>query len=236
MRYVGGKARIAKWIRDHVVAIADEYRGMSLTYVEPFVGSGAVLEKVAPQFEKIIANDVHPDLIRMWHALCREDWEPPQYMHEREYQELQSSVVPSALRGYAGFCLSFGGKWMAGFESRIPSQHGERLSVLRRARRLRHVQWHNTDYAELCIPPGSIVYCDPPYINTQGYANGDFDHLRFWSIADQWVEQGAIVFVSEYTAPPHWPIIDEHPRSSVLGASTGQKDDKRVERLFLRRP
>ena len=41
MRYVGGKARIAKWIRDHVLAVADEYRGVALTYVEPFVGSGA---------------------------------------------------------------------------------------------------------------------------------------------------------------------------------------------------
>lgn len=43
MRYVRGKARIAKWIRDHINAVADEYRGVALTYVEPFVGSGAVL-------------------------------------------------------------------------------------------------------------------------------------------------------------------------------------------------
>ena len=46
MRYVGGKARIAKWIRDHISAVADEYRGVPLTYVEPFVGSGAVLEQI----------------------------------------------------------------------------------------------------------------------------------------------------------------------------------------------
>ena len=59
MRYVEGKARIAKWIRDHILAVADEYRGVPLTYVEPFVGSGAVLEQIVrtKRFARHIAND-----------------------------------------------------------------------------------------------------------------------------------------------------------------------------------
>jgi DNA adenine methylase len=238
VRYVGGKARIAKWIRDHILAVADDYRGMRLTYVEPFVGSGAVLEQVAPHFERVIANDIHPDLIRMWYTVCREEWEPPACMSEQEYRKLQSSNIPSPLRGFAGFCFSFGGKWMSGFESRIPQQRHERISVLRRARKFRHAQWKNTSYMNLAIPPGSIVFCDPPYIDTgkDCYAERLFDHVLFWKIMDEWVVCGSIVFVSEYTAPASWSILDEHPRHSILGTSTGQKGDVRTEKLFMRRP
>ncbi len=239
MRYVGGKARIAKWIRDHILAVADEYRGVALTYVEPFVGSGAVLEQVvrSGRFRRHIANDIHPDLIRMWHALSREGWEPPVYVTKEDYRELQSSSqTPSPLRGYAGFCTAFGGKWMGWLEQRVPQQQGERLSVLRRARVLRGVEWKNVDYAEIVLQSASVVYCDPPYIGTTGYDCGDFDHERFWSTMDQWVAGGAIVFVSEYRGPPHWLIADEIQRLSILGTRSGQRDDVRTEKLFMRRP
>ena len=240
MRYVGGKTLIAGWVRDHIMAVADQYRGMSLTYVEPFVGSGAVLVRVAPRFVgKIVANDIHPDLIRMWHAVTYEGWEPPGWMGETEYKELRNSGVSTPLRGFAGFCFSFGGKWMSGFERRASAQRSERTSVLRRASifRRRNVEWKNTDFADLVIPPQSIVYCDPPYINTgeDCYAERFFNHVRFWSVMDSWVAQGAIVFVSEYSGPPHWPVIDEYTRPSVLGASTGQLGDMRVEKLYMRR-
>ena len=121
MRYVGGKARIAKWIRNHVIDVADEYRGMELTYVEPFVGSAAVLTEVVRKsrgrFSRFIANDIQPDLIRMWSALM-DGWVPPEYVSREEHRELKNSRVPSALRGYAGFCCSVGGNFFSGHESR----------------------------------------------------------------------------------------------------------------------
>lgn len=248
MRYVGGKARIAKWIRDHINAVADEYRGVALTYVEPFVGSGAVLEQVvrSGRFRRYVANDVHPDLIRMWHALSREGWTPPEYVDVEEHRALKNSRVSSALRGYAGFCCSFGGNFFSGHESRngtirngSPPRGGqttERRSVSRVGKMMRRadVELKCLDYSELTIPPNTVVYCDPPYIGTTGYDSGDFDHRRFWTTMDQWVERGAIVFVSEYEGP--WPVIDEHPRLSILATGTGQRNDRRMERLFMRRP
>jgi DNA adenine methylase len=252
VRYVGGKARIAKWIRDHVLAIADEYRGVPLTYVEPFVGSGAVLEQVVKtrRFARHIANDIHPDLIRMWHALSREGWMPPVYIEADEYKEIKNSEVPSAIRGYAGFACSFGGKFFGGHEYRRDAksaqidgkrdgspggggQDTERRSVLRigKAMRRHGVELQNTDYEALVVPPGSVVYNDPPYVGTQGYDSGHFDHERFWRTADRWVANGSIVFVSEYEGP--WPVIDEHPRNAILAHSFG---DRRTERLFMRRP
>lgn len=256
MRYVGGKARIAKWIRDHIVAIADEYRGMSLTYIEPFVGSGAVLREVIrkqrdrDRFVRVIANDVQPDLIRMWHALSVEGWMPPEYVDAEQYASIRNSRDPSALRGYAGFACSYGGKFFGGREYRHKrtapyssdewdgspgggGQDTERRSVLKIAHTFSkaNIEWQNTDYGDIKILPGSIVYCDPPYIGTTGYSNGDFDHQRFWKTMDKWVAQGAIVLVTEYEGP--WPILDEHPRHSVLGRLFG---DKRMEKLFMRRP
>lgn len=243
MRYVGGKARIAKWIRNHIVEVADEYRGINLTYVEPFVGSGAVLEQVArsQRFSRLIANDIHPDLIRMWYAISREGWTPPEYVDVEEHRALKNSRVPSALRGYAGFCCSFGGNFFSGHESRNGNNIGqvtERHSVCRRGSVIRRadVELRNTDYGELQIPPGSIVYCDPPYADTTGYDCGDFDHGRFWNTMGKWVTGGAIVFVSEYQGPSDWPVVDEHPRLSILGTGTGQRNDRRTERLFMRRP
>lgn len=252
MRYVGGKARIAKWINGHIRDIADEYRGMKLTYVEPFVGSGAVLEQVVKtrRFARHVANDIHPDLIRMWYALSREGWKPPEYVDEEMYREVRNSRDPSALRGYAGFACSYGGKFFGGREYRAGrtapyssdewdgspgggGQDTERRRVLQTSQVFRNapIDFRCTDYQELVIPPGSIVYCDPPYVGTTGYSNGKFDHDRFWSIADRWVANGAIVFVSEYEGP--WPVIDEHPRHSVLGRLFG---DRRMEKLFLRKP
>jgi DNA adenine methylase len=242
VRYVGGKARIAKWIRDHIVAIADEYRGMSLTYVEPFVGSGAVLEQIvrSRRFSRVVANDVHPDLIRMWHALSREGWTPPKWVSKEEHARLKNSEVPGPLRGYAGFCCSFGGSFFSTHEHRLGrrgngiervGQDGEWRSVTRRAKAFRNVELLNTDYGEVLIPPASIVYCDPPYIGTTGYSVGEFDHIRFWRTMDQWVARGAIVFVSEYVGP--WSVLDEITIHSKLAHSFG---DKRLERLFLKRP
>jgi DNA adenine methylase len=247
MRYVGGKARIARWIRDHIVSVADEYRGIDLTYVEPFVGSGAVLERVvrSRRFSRHIASDVHPDLIRMWHALSREGWRPPEYVDLNEYRSLQNSGVSSALRGYAGFACSYGGKFFGGHEyrrkrSESPNRDGspggggqdtERRNVIRIGKTIGGVELRCSDYEELRIPVRSIVYCDPPYLETSGYDCGDFDHERFWRVADKWVAHGAIVFVSEYRGP--WQILDEHQRQAVLGHSVG---DRRTERLYLKRP
>jgi len=201
-----------------------------------------VLEQVVKsrRFSRIIANDAHPDLIRMWYALSREGWIPPKWVSKEEHTRLKNSRVPSALRGYAGFCCSFGGHFFSTHEHRLgkrgngverSGQDGEWRSVTRRSKAFRNVELRNIDYEEILIPPASIVYCDPPYIGTTGYSVGEFDHRRFWNTMDQWVERGAIVFVSESVGP--WPVLDQITIHSILAHSFG---DKHRECLFLKRP
>jgi DNA adenine methylase len=212
---------------------------MNLTYVEPFVGGGNTLERVVKtrKFIRVIANDIHPDLMRMWFALSREGWIPPAYVDKKEHERLKNSGVSSALRGYVGFCCSYRGAFFAGHQDKMwgegkGGQRIERQNIIRTAQVFRDVEFQNTDYAELCIPPGSIVYCDPPYLGTTGYSSGEFDHKRFWNTMDKWVDGGAIVLVSEYDGP--WLIHDEIETYSSLAHTS--LNDRRIERLFIRRP
>ena len=46
------------------------------------------------------------------------------------------------------------------------------------------------------IPPGSIVYIDPPYVGTTGYAH-DLPREQVVELARAWAEAGALVMISE---------------------------------------
>lgn len=55
------------------------------------------------------------------------------------------------------------------------------------------------DYAEVPIPEDSVIYCDIPYMNTEGYPRqGGFDYERFYQWAGKQTEP---VFISSYQMP-----------------------------------
>lgn len=61
----------------------------------------------------------------------------------------------------------------------------------------------------------TVIYLDPPYRNTSGYAN-DIDHERL----DQWVINNPYkVYVSEYEFPGLKPILSIEKRSTVVDNS-----------------
>ena len=125
MRYVGGKVRISKWIKDQLEPLASRHQ----KYLEPFMGGGAVLSKMAPLFPKgcVFAGDAHEDLILMWKAL-QQGWIPPEQVSREEYDELRTSS-PSALRGFVGFGSSFSGKWFGGYVDRAYDRHSDRMQL-----------------------------------------------------------------------------------------------------------
>src|SRR5699024_3785535 len=109
MQYMGGKARIARRIVEAIL----EATPNRTRWVEPFVGGAWVLEHAAPHFQELSAGDVVPDLQLLYEAVAG-GWEPPKTLSRDEYRELKPST-PSALRAFAGFGCSFGGKWFGGF-------------------------------------------------------------------------------------------------------------------------
>ena len=235
MRYIGGKSRLAKEISGVILENTTERE----TYYEPFMGGGATLAKIAPNFKKIYASDNHPDLMLMWKAVL-DGWEPPTKINEYQYQWLKDSW-PSPVRGFVGFAGSFGGKWFGGYARGNTTKGDPRNYLAESARAIEKIRLalEGLDITLACKSydrwdpiPGSVVYCDPPYANSQGYSTGDFDSAAFWKKMDEW-SQTSKVFVSEYQAPEGWTEVwrKDHRRNLAL---PDQGRPVTVERLFTR--
>jgi DNA adenine methylase len=227
---MGGKAKIARRVAQ---AVLDDtpYRK---NWFEPFVGGGNVLEHAAPHFTRSVAMDAHPDLILMWQAVSAGHL-PPEFVSREQYEELRRAE-PSALRGFAGFGASFGGKWFGGYASGDGRNYAAESarSVTRQGAVFqdRGVTFRHGLFGSLTPPPGTVVYCDPPYAGTTGYSTGDFDHGLFYKTLAQWASDGCAVYVSEYTAPEDVPytVIWSSEKSMSL-RQTGQHDTA-TEKLF----
>ena len=232
MLYLGGKTRSGREIAKCILSLTSH----RTHYLEPFFGGGSSCIHLASQFEDVRVGDVHEDLILMWQAV-QEGWRAPLHVTNEEYNRLKFAK-PSALRGFAGFACSFGGKWFGGYardgtdESRSYAKpQAYRIDEIGSILRLSKAMILNVSYEQWDHKKG-VVYCDPPYAGTTKYATW-FDSARFWKTMDKWSEEGATVFVSEYKAPTHWEQVWESTitcRIPDLGRRT-----KRTERLFWRK-
>lgn len=240
MRYVGGKSKIAGQIAETILATTYD----RATYLEPFVGGGSVLAKLAPHFAQTLAGDTHEDLILMWSEL-RKGWEPPAVSYER-YQELRYADEASAERGFAGFGGSFGGRWFegfarGGFNGTTPRNHqaesARAVTKIRDAIASAKVDFQQRDYRTWPTDCNGrhVIYCDPPYAGSlHDYKPGAFNTAEFWDHVSQWSADGHDVFVSEYNAPEGWVSIwSAHKRQSLIIGSSER--GIRTEHLWVRK-
>jgi DNA adenine methylase len=221
MQYMGGKYALAKRI---VKAIMDDSPGRE-HWFEPFVGGGSVLQNAAPHFARLTAMDAHEDLILMWQAV-NAGWEPPPFVNREEHQALRHAE-PSALRGFAGFGASFGGKWFSGYG--VSSTKGEMCRISRRSVvkqgivfRSHQISFVHGEFGSHEPPGGSTVYCDPPYIGTEGYGAHSLNHDQFYKTLLEWSSIGCQVYVSEYTPPigvPYELIWAQETRATMAKAN-----------------
>ena len=225
MQYLGGKSRIAR----HIAPIILEARGGRSTYLEPFLGAGSVFTAVAPSFERAIGADVVPDLIMLWEAVA-DGWVPPTTLTEREYAALRYAE-PSALRGFAGFPCSFGGKWFGGY-ARDPKGGSNfaasaSRSLCRKVATVPHAKYRLADFRDHVVDVDTVVYADPPYAGTTPYAGApDWDAEAFWDRAREWDAVGAVVMVSEYHAPADWVKVWEGtPRTTLARNHKGHANE-----------
>lgn len=235
VRYMGGKTRIAGRLAPVILDVIRETRAM--TYWEPFLGGANMFTRIAPHVQTAIGSDVMPDLIMMWRAV-RQGWLPPDSITREEYAVLRHAE-PSALRAFAGFGCSFGGKWFGGYgaqkiDTKHPVPHvsyGSAADVRKQATAIRRSRIALLDYREARPRPGWVIYCDPPYAGTTTYTGADaWDADAFWATAQRWSESGCHVLVSEYAAPDSWSVLWEGttPKSLDRAANTTVT----TERLF----
>lgn len=80
----------------------------------------------------------------------------------------------------------------------------ERLERLQSLGRLQSLEITNLDYKNVQIQEDSVIYCDPPYVNTNCYKI-DFNHNEFYD----WCRNQKNCFISEYTAPMDFKLVAE---------------------------
>lgn len=226
MQYQGGKWAASRWIAQY---LTQQGRGAT-SYLEPFVGGASVAARVVPQMEKAILADARLDLILCWSSITK-GWEPPHEVSESRYTELRNAE-PSALRGFVGHCCSFGGRWFNGYarnnNGRSYAAAGKR-SCLRKAVTLKPAAWACADYRTWAPRDGWLVYADPPYRGVRDHRL-PFHHDTFWDTMREWRAAGAVVVVSEYSAPSDWYCLDRLVTPATMG---GAGTRKQIEGLWV---
>ena len=86
----------------------------------------------------------------------------------------------------------------------------------------------NLSYDEVPIESDSVIYCDPPYINTGTYLD-DFNHEKFYEWLRKCREKNQQVFISEYQMPDDFFEVYSKDKTCTFN---GQKVSKKVEKLF----
>ena len=224
MRYFGGKNRISHYLEKVINPIANK-RG---SYIEPFVGGGSVLSRIKCPVR--VASDINVSLINMWIALS-EGWIPPKTLSEQEYDELKEKKDPeNPLTAFAGFGTSYAGKWFGGYARSDERNYAGNASssLLKKLVTMKGVIWSSGNYIECPITPRAVIYCDPPYHGTTGYAGiPEFDWEEFWEWCRDKSKKGYVVLISEYKAPNDFKAIIEIPTKTDISG------DARTEKLFI---
>ena len=233
MRYVGSKLRLAKHI---IPFIMSEYKE-GMTYIEPFVGGASMFFQVP--IENRVGYDINEYAIRAL-KLIRDDPDRlprnnTEYTKEM-YEKARKSDLSNPVDCYAMFQYSFGGKfkdsWARDVRGRDYVKEGLG-NAYKKSKGLQGTKLIHSSYLDIDVPEGSIVYCDPPYRNTEinGYSkhSKSFDYEQFYSWCED-LSDHSVVFVSEYTAPEHWEILWSREHAVTLSCKGAHR--KSIEKLF----
>jgi hypothetical protein len=207
--YFGGKQKTAEEIIEY---IHSQYPYRKI-FVDAFGGGGSISIQAAKSgyFDKVIYNDINPDLATLAHSICSGTFEMPylrktlnkdtwrwriKYIcndlkgNRKPYQQILLSVF-----GYSGKISQWIGK--------ITSQRFECLynfvEDIKQSECLDKIIISNKNYNELDIDVNNaVVYCDIPYYHRKGdyeysFKEKDYDNFYQWA-------RGSYnpVFVSEY--------------------------------------
>lgn len=109
MKYMGSKARVAKYILP--IILKDRKEGQC--YVEPFVGGANMIDKVDGWR---IGADFNEYLPALYTAL-QNGWVPPLEITENQYKDIKKNKdnYDKALVAFAGFACSYAAKWFGGY-------------------------------------------------------------------------------------------------------------------------
>jgi site-specific DNA-adenine methylase len=167
-------------------------------YVEPFIGSGAVLFAKTKESARIVVNDSDQDVSEAWDALANlstrqlkkiqgMDWTGSKQTYKLVRESKPSSPAEKLYRFLYMAKFSFGRNRGSGFANDLEGKTAtmpaklEKLSPL-----VAGAKVYSDDYERVCRKydsPDTFFFFDPPYA---GYSNGvgekDFDEERFFKM------------------------------------------------------
>jgi len=211
LKWIGNKQRYASQIAD----LIPEYN----TYIEPFLGSGAVLGTVAPASG--IAGDVLEPLVGIWQQLQTNSQALLNHYADiwQRYIEDRPTIYKQVLAAYNAspnpydllfLCRAcYGGVVRFTKDGRMstpvgahtaisPASLKERIEAWRE--RVRTTAFIHADFEQTMAyaTKGDIVYCDPPYEYTQKilYGAQDFSLKRLWQAVEECKAHDAKVMLS----------------------------------------
>jgi len=218
------KTQLLKWVgnkQKQAIDIIEFFPKNYGMYIEPFLGSGGVLGVLAP--EKAVASDVFPPLFQIWEALHSDKellkkWYADRYARTlvegkvEAYKNILASYNSSPngadfiflLRTCYGGVVRF--RKRDGYMSTPCGAHNPISPDKFSARvdewfdRTRGTQFFLCDFEETMdkAQPGDLIYCDPPYVDSQAilYGAQDFSLSRLFDKILDCKNRGVFVALS----------------------------------------
>ena len=249
MRYLGSKRRFVK----HLVPILMEHIGKDTVFVDAFCG-GCNVTSAMPCPNKV-AIDVNKYIVAFWNEAINEyiEGEPFTCMSNSYTEEVYKDVRDSYQKGdgrykdsFIGFVAtagSWGGGWFKGYPHYNPKKNEDHIAEAYSGVEKQLSSWMylsgtkvlNMSYDEFDYPPNSVIYCDPPYMGTEGYERGvRFDHAKFWDWVRMMSKKGHHVYVSEYNAPSDFKVVwSAKKKDGLAECANGAKQKVKTEKLFV---
>lgn len=208
--YHGGKERIGEHISDIIYRLILDSKSNVVGYCEPFFGMGGVYKHIIEKFGdrlKYKAGDINASVIAMWKAL-QSGWKPPTSCSMSKYNSIKKQPYNTAEKGYIGHAYSYRGRY---FGTYFNNNKDYSSKVLELANIMSNVEFKYGDYTMYSNLKDYVIYCDPPYNDTdQRYSDGvdrvRFNSESFWNWCKH-MSINNIVFVSEYTSPHKYTYI-----------------------------
>jgi DNA adenine methylase len=227
MRYLGGKSRIAKQLAE----VIDSVRHPGQWVWDAFCGGlsmSVALRKKGP----VWSTDANAALIRLYQAV-QAGWEPPTMVSKEAWTAAKALPDSDPMKAFCGFGCSFGGMWFQSYMKHNPGKSEHIYSYRGLKRDLPRVSVALVDFMSVAPQPcEAILYLDPPYAGTTGYAGlPPFDSEAFVQRVRQWA-QFTHVFISEYSLPIG-ECVWEKTVPLQLAGGTGPP---RLERLYYLGP
>jgi len=219
--YHGGKQKIGKKLANIIYDFSvnkDETDFNIEGYCEPFCGMLGVYQHIPELFKdyKLTyqAGDINESVIKMWKSVYK-GWIPPKSCSRETFNLIKYDGKTSNIKGFIGHQCTYRGVFLDSYFNKPNSaikKASENISNI--SNKLNNISFSSKNYTQYSNLENYIIYCDPPYANTeQRYYKGDgyvnklsFDNTEFL-IWCRKMSKNNIIFMSEYNAPSDFKKI-----------------------------